>query len=347
MSILLEPVAEFYRAVLNPMQPFSNLAGMPITLLDVAACFRLCLVLRQVREQLRAKHDERVQAGAETRRVEERSFVREAMTTLLIVYGGEAITGRSLALATGTRIHAGAAPWLQQTPSFMLSGGFPILYIVTQGWVEFMQNVPELSLSSELPLALLDGLSRAYLLCNLIPPAVVTHSSPVVANSPWTLLLASLVSISYPSTSVPCSPCPITQLTANAGFATISMFNFLQPYSLTLSTPPEVLPYGWTTTDLWAAPLITGLYATLTHAQPYWAGLHYSLLGWIGAASVSESGVASVDPVDPEIARAACAVILAGLFGVRTYKTYTGVQSGQKKHQRPAVEAPSEKVKTQ
>jgi len=312
MSILLEPVAEFYRAVLNPMQPFSNLAGMPITLLDIAACFRLCLVLRQVREQLRAKHEERIEAGAEIRKIEERSFVREALATLLVVYGGEAIT----------------APYLQQTPSFMVSGAFPILYVATQGWVEFMREVPQMSMSSELPLALLDGLTRAYLLCNLIPPAVVTHSSSTIANSPWTLLLTSL-------------------LTANGGFLIINMLNILQPYQLTLSTPSELLPYGWTTTDIWVAPLITGLYATLTHAQPYWAGLHYAALGWIGAASVDENGVGSVDPVDPEIARAACAVIIAGLFSVRTYKMFAGVQSGQKKPQRSAVKAPEEKVKTQ
>ncbi|EKM56038.1 uncharacterized protein PHACADRAFT_257064 [Phanerochaete carnosa HHB-10118-sp] len=279
---------------------------MPITLLDIAACFRLCLVLRQVREQLRAKHDERVQAAAEIRKVEERSFVREALATLLVIYGGEAIT----------------APYLQQTPSFMLSGAIPILYVVTQGWVEFMQNVPELSMSSELPLALLDGLTRAYLLCNLIPPAVVSHSSPTIANSPWTLLLTSLV-------------------TANGGFLLINMFNFLQPYPLTLSTPPEVLPYGWTTTDIWVAPIITALYATLTHAQPYWTGLHYSALGWIGGASVGEDGVGSVEPVDPEIARAVCAVILAGLFSVRTYKIFAVAEK------KPAVKAPSEKVKTQ
>ena len=86
-----------------------------------------------------------------------------------------------------------------------------------------------------------------------------------------------------------------------------------------MSTPPEVLPYGWSTLDLWVAPLITGFYALLTHAQPYWAELHYALLGWVGAAP---EGVAALEPVDPEIARALCAVILAGMFGVRTYKTY-------------------------
>ena len=98
MSFVLEAVAEFYRAILQPMQPFSGLAGMPITLLDIAACFRLCLVLRQVRELLLKKHQERVQAQAETRKVEPRSFVREASATLLVVYGGEAITGQHYSL---------------------------------------------------------------------------------------------------------------------------------------------------------------------------------------------------------------------------------------------------------
>jgi hypothetical protein len=82
----------------------------------------------------------------------------------------------------------------------MLSGAVPLLYIGMQAWVEFMQTVPELTMSSELPLALLDGLTRAYLLCNLIPPAVTTHSSPTVATSPWTLLITSLAR--FP-------PCPI------------------------------------------------------------------------------------------------------------------------------------------
>lgn len=93
MSFVVAPIAEFYRSILKPVQPFSNLAGQPITLLDIGACFRLCLVLRQVREHLRDRHEMRIKAGGETRSVEERSFVREALTTLLVVYGGEVITG--------------------------------------------------------------------------------------------------------------------------------------------------------------------------------------------------------------------------------------------------------------
>ncbi|GJE88011.1 hypothetical protein PsYK624_040940 [Phanerochaete sordida] len=311
MSVVLEPIAEFYRVVLNPMQPFTGLAGMPVSLLDIAACFRLCMALRQIREGLRAKHDERVAAGVEVRKVEERSFVREALATLVVVYGGEAIT----------------APYLQEIPSFMVSGAFPLLYVVMQAWVEVMQNVPPMSLGSELPLALVDGMTRAYLLCSLIPPAVVGHSSAAISESPWTLLLSSLI-------------------VANGGFLLINMFNLLHPYEIFLSTPPELQPYGWTTTDIWIAPLITGLYATLTHAQPYWSALHYSALGWTGAVSVGENGVASIAAVDPEIARAACAVILAGVFSVRTYKNFAAV-GAQKKPQKASVSAPSEKVKTQ
>ena len=77
----------------------------------------------------------------------------------------------------------------------MLSGAVPIFYVLMQGWVEIMKTVPELSMSSELPLALLDGLTRAYLLCNLVPPAVVAHSSAAIANSPWALLMTSLVRV--------------------------------------------------------------------------------------------------------------------------------------------------------
>ena len=108
------------------------------------------------------------------------------------------------------------------------------------------------------------------------------------------------------------------------------MFNLLQPYAITVSTPSELQPYGWTTTDLWCAPLITGLYATLTHAQPYWADLHYALLGWVGPAPAGEDGFVKVAPVDPETARATCAPVLAALFGARTWKMYSGVTAEQK-----------------
>ena len=71
-------------------------------------------------------------------------------------------------------------------------------------------------------------------------------------------------------------------MTANGGFFLTNLLSFFQPYPLTLTTPTELLPGGWTTTDLWCAPLVTGLYAFLTHAQPFWADAHGVALGLLG-----------------------------------------------------------------
>lgn len=50
------------------------------------------------------------------------------------------------------------------------------------------------------------------------------------------------------------------------------------------------------------------------------------MIGWLGSGSVAEDGTTKVSPVDPETARAACAVLLAALFGHRTWKTFGAVQ---------------------
>lgn len=78
----------------------------------------------------------------------------------------------------------------------MLSGVFPGLYALGQVAVEYLPAVPIPDAETELPLALIDGFTRAYLLCNLIPSTVTTNSSPSISSSPWTLLLTSLVSFS-------------------------------------------------------------------------------------------------------------------------------------------------------
>ena len=79
-------------------------------------------------------------------------------------------------------------------PSFMLSCVSPSVYIAAQVIVEYIPFLPpQMSLSTELPLSVVDGFTRAMLLCSLVPPAIVTHASPMIASSPWTLLLSSLV----------------------------------------------------------------------------------------------------------------------------------------------------------
>ena len=98
-------------------------------------------------------------------------------------------------------------------------------------------------------------------------------------------------------------------------------------------TPPELLPYGWTATDLWIAPLVTGLYATLTHAQPFFAHLHallFSFFSPFGLAPLSfqyatpgspdPEGV--VIPLEAADARAVCVLVLSALFGLRAVRTF-------------------------
>jgi len=133
-------------------------------------------------------------------------------------------------------------------------------------------------------------------------------SAVILSRTSTYLFVPVLVSISLTSIYL--------QIIANGGFFITNMFSFIEPTTLTLTTPAELQPYGWTATDLWCAPLITGLYALLTHAQPFWAELHSvisTILGGVGD---------KVEPMDPESARALCALILAGMFTTRTAKNF-------------------------
>ena len=95
---------------------------------------------------------------------------------------------------------------------------------------------------------------------------------------------------------------------------------------MALTTPQELLPAGWQATDLWIAPLCTAIFATLTHAQPFYTSLHVMLARFLapaGLAHVSFDGPrAKLLAVDDDTARAICVVILAGAFLTRTVKTF-------------------------
>jgi hypothetical protein len=197
----------------------------------------------------------------------------------------------------------------------MYSGIVPVLYTAVQAGVEYLPAVPSFSFQTEGPISFFDALSRAYLLCNLIPPSVTNHTNPALATSPWTLLFTSFI-------------------TANGGFMLVNTFSFLAPTPLTFTTPTELLPYGWTTMDLWVAPLITGLYSLLTHSQPFWATTHAVIAGALGAAPPhadpkDPAGPAQspgVAPLDMETARAACAVVLMVMFASRATKNFGGAK---------------------
>jgi len=102
---------------------------------------------------------------------------------------------------------------------------------------------------------------------------------------------------------------------------------------MTTTTPPELLPYGWTATDLWVAPLVTALYATLTHAQPFFTRLHallFSFFSPLGLAQLSfqhakleNSDVEGiVVPLEANHARAVCVLVLGALFGLRAVRAF-------------------------
>ncbi|KAG1865287.1 hypothetical protein F4604DRAFT_996931 [Suillus subluteus] len=295
-----QPFISLYRYAIEPIALFSWF-GVEVCSIELIAALRFCTILRQIREDLYAKHLRR--AGDKPASVEERSFLRDACTSLTIKFGGEAIMGTLLSRTCIMRTNRFPClgPLLGVPPSFVLSGVSPSVYIATQAIVECIPVIPPMSLSSELPLSIVDGFTRAWLLCSLVPKPVITHASPVIASSPWTLLLSSLV-------------------IANGGFFIMGMITFLMPTPLTLhmSQPAErpIKPYGWTATDFCCAPSITGLYALLTHAQPFWAELHSVISTVLGNRGDK------VVPMDPEAARALCALILTGMSFTRTVKNY-------------------------
>ncbi|TDL20151.1 hypothetical protein BD410DRAFT_791234 [Rickenella mellea] len=290
-------VASTFRSLLTPIAPFTWY-DIPISTLDVLAALRLCVVLRQLREVAQAEHrasrSSPTDGSIEKRRSieeEEKSFVKDATTALVVVYGGEAVV----------------LPWLGTSPSFLFSPVVPGLYTFLTYVVESLPSIPPMSLKTELPLSILDGFSRSYLLCDLIPPVVTTLKTRDLADSPWTMLISALF--------IP-----------NTGFLLVSVFSMLHPAGYALATPPELSARGWTTMDIWVAPLVTGLYALTTHTQPAWGAVHegvYTLVRWTAMGGDGE-GEKGVHAVDRETARAACAILLMGLFITRTMKNFGG-----------------------
>ena len=88
----LEPFVSLYRYALTPLAPFSWF-GFKIGSLDLFAAVRRCYVLRHLRENLRDEHAKRRATDSGLAPPENRSFARDALTVLTIVYGGEAIAG--------------------------------------------------------------------------------------------------------------------------------------------------------------------------------------------------------------------------------------------------------------
>ncbi|KAF7337970.1 hypothetical protein MVEN_02020600 [Mycena venus] len=238
MSLLLTPIIGVFNYTLQPIAPFTWF-NVSLSTLDVVAAFRLCIVLRQIKDS-------------------------PVSTACLEEWCGDC---RTKGLCSGYIDYPDCcvmtAPLLCIPPSFMVSGVVPVFYAVVQALVEMLPAVPTMSIHTELPLSVVDGFTRALLLCNLIPPAVTANASPVIAASPWTLLVTSLV-------------------TANGGFF---------PHEPLLLPQPD----AHRNPDAARAPAVR---MDRDRPLPFWADLHTVLSGMFGtSAAVTKTGV--VEALDP------------------------------------------------
>ncbi|KAI0032334.1 hypothetical protein K488DRAFT_78533 [Vararia minispora EC-137] len=299
------PVFLVYDYTLQPLDAFAW-TGAVITPLDVIGALRLALVVRQMRENT---HREHLKTG---RPREMRGRARDIATTLVMVYGGEAVV----------------APWLGLQPSFMVSGALPCLFIMAQFLIDAFPSVPDMSMT-EYPASLVDAFTRAMLVCNFVTNVPCLHHRGLCFSPPLYVVSFCLASEACHRnlTDTRC------QIAANGGPFLTSLLSLLSPAPMTLTTPPELLPSGWTSTDLWVAPLTTALFATLTHAQPFFTSLHVLLFNFfspLGLANVSYIGVqgkGKLIAVDPDSARGVCVLLLAGCFVTRAVKNFGGPSS--------------------
>jgi hypothetical protein len=79
-------LVQVFRYALSPIAPFTWFQ-LNVSTLDVVAAFRLCIALRQIKDVYHSRHVARHGRW----NVEEPSFTRNLATTLIVVYGGEAM----------------------------------------------------------------------------------------------------------------------------------------------------------------------------------------------------------------------------------------------------------------
>jgi hypothetical protein len=339
MDTLQTTVDAVSSLITTGIKPLPSLLGYSV--FDVAGSLRLALVLRQIRDAERVKalklQSKLTEQSKDARELEEQNLVTDLMTILVrstqipiierqlngsdlwyaqkvVVYGGELICCESYCpiIQGESNLTACPAPWLQFTPSFLTMPHYPLLLAVTQVIISMLPMVPSMSIYTELPLSFLDALTRAFHLTTGNSGFIVQHASPSIASSPWVLLIVS----------------PIM---ANGGFFLVNVFQMLSPYGWHVKTPPEFLPGGWRTMDLWIAPLITGVNALLTQSQAAWIPYHRHIVQRVGRSTmfgaleyaVTESReskgsvVADIKPMGEVEARSICALVLCALFAYR------------------------------
>jgi hypothetical protein len=102
----------------------------------------------------------------------------------------------------------------------------------------------------------------------------------------------------------------------------VNLFSMFHPNGWTLVTPAELQIYGWTTVDLWLAPLITALMAFLMQAQPFWVNAHVTLMGLLRPMLTSGWEGDLAKPWSIDDARSFSACIIWVLFAARTTNNF-------------------------
>ncbi|KZO92046.1 hypothetical protein CALVIDRAFT_330161 [Calocera viscosa TUFC12733] len=267
--MILETLTLVYQTVTQPLP----LIAIPP--LDIVGALRLSVALRQIRAILAG-------TSANKGRPIENELARNIWTNWTVVWGGETILCALLA----------------QTPSFLLSPTYPLLFLLGEVLVYWCPPPPAPSLPTELPLSVLDAFTRVGLLTSLALGPVTAHPVPEVAQSPIALVLAST-------------------LLANGGFFLVSSASMLSSQGWKPATPNELKAWGWTAVDVWSAGLVTSTFAIMTRVQPWWSGVHdllFRFYSWL----VFDSTVASDPPkLNTDEARSICLVILMVLFAAR------------------------------
>lgn len=119
---------------------------------------------------------------------------------------------------------------------------------------------------------------------------------------------------------------------ANGGFFIVNTFSMLSPFGWSVSTPPELTSYGWTSLDFLVAPLVTSLYATLTQSQSTWKAATTTSASYLGLSGIynvtipiEEKQPTAGVGFDEESARAICAIVLVALFSGRAVNHFADV----------------------
>jgi len=198
----------------------------------------------------------------------------------------------------------------------MVSPTVVSVFVTSHLITSYLPAVPNFSLETELPLSMLDAATRSMLVCDFALSLVKRSPYPEARYSPVAPLVTSLI-------------------LGNGGFFIANACSMLSPDGWKLTTPPELAYMGWTSLDLGNAPFATMIYATLTHAQPFWAQIHFVL-----AVNMYGPGVKAVEKkyASPESApapgslnlaawstdeaRAACFMVMLVLFSARAWNNY-------------------------